>query len=285
MTPCIDFRHVTKHYPEFTLDITMRVMPNTITALVGTNGSGKTTAFRLALGLAGADSGEALLLGQPACGASPGVRRRVAAVFADTNLGTQSPIRDLLAQLAAFYPHFNLSRCHELLDRFAIPVQATMQSLSTGMRAKCATVMAVCKEADILVLDEPTAGLDVIARDDILDLLRAYMETPGRSILISSHIASDIETLCDDFYYIRHGRIVLHDTINRLRDNYGVLLVGDGQAAGMDEGYILARQHTPNGWRMLTDQRDFYRENMPGMEIERGNIDALVTVMEKGGLQ
>lgn len=285
MTTMINFDHATKHYPKFTLDMTMSVQPNTITALVGANGSGKTTAFRLALGLARCDSGSVTVLDAPACNVPVPVQQRIAAVFTDSDFGAQSKVDDLIAQLSAFYPRFDTTRCHTLLEQFAVPVRQPIQALSTGMRAKCEVILAICREPDLLVLDEPTAGLDVLARDEILDLLRAYMETLGRSILISSHIARDIETLCDDFYYIHNGHIQLHDTIERLHDEYGVLLLSHQQAEQVDDAYIIARQQMPGGWRMLTDQRAFYQENMPDIDIERGNIDSLITVMEKGNHQ
>ena len=102
-------------------------------------------------------------------------------------------------------------------------------------------------------MDEPTAGLDVIARDSILELLREYMETEGRSILISSHISSDLESLCDDIYMIDKGRIVLHENTDVLLDEYG-----------------------------LIDERAFYAENYPQLAIERGSVDNVITMMIKG---
>lgn len=281
-TPLLMLDHAVKHYGDFTLEVDLQVPPDTITALVGANGSGKTTAFRLALGLVRPDSGAAMLLGVPAFGAAPAVRRQVVATFADGTERVGVTPNDLIAQYRVFYPDFDSDGCKRLLERFALPAGKALRSYSTGMHATCRVIMAICRRPRLLVLDEPTSGLDVVAREKILDLLRAFMEEPGRSILVSSHDSRDIEGLCDDFHYLKDGCIRLHESIGRLRDDYGVLLLDETQMAGLDDTYVLARQRVPGGWRVLTDQRTFYRENMPGIQIERGGVDALVSVMEQG---
>lgn len=131
-------------------------------------------------------------------------------------------------------------------------------------------------------MDEPTAGLDVVAREQILNMLREYMETPGRSILISSHISSDLEGFCDDLYMIDNGKIVLHEETDRLLEEYGVLKVSKEQYQGLDHTYILKKLKDTFGYRCLTDQKQFYQENYPGIVIEKGNIDELITIMIQG---
>lgn len=131
-------------------------------------------------------------------------------------------------------------------------------------------------------MDEPTAGLDVVAREQILNMLREYMETPDRSILISSHISSDLEGFCDDLYMIDNGKIVLHEETDRLLEEYGVLKVSKEQYQGLDHTYILKKLKDTFGYRCLTDQKQFYQENYPGIVIEKGNIDELITIMIQG---
>jgi ABC-2 type transport system ATP-binding protein len=131
-------------------------------------------------------------------------------------------------------------------------------------------------------IDEPTAGLDVVAREQILNMLREYMEMPGRSILISSHISSDLEGFCDDLYMIDNGKIVLHEETDRLLEEYGVLKVSKEQYQELDHTYILKKHKDTFGYRCLTDQKQFYQENYPGIVIEKGNIDELITIMIQG---
>lgn len=131
-------------------------------------------------------------------------------------------------------------------------------------------------------IDEPTAGLDVIARDSILELLREYMETEGRSILISSHISSDLESLCDDIYMINEGRIVLHENTDVLLDEYGLIKADEKQYELLDKQYILKVKKEQYGYSCLTDERAFYAENYPQLAIERGSVDKVITMMIKG---
>ena len=128
-------------------------------------------------------------------------------------------------------------------------------------------------------MDEPTAGLDVIARDSILELLREYMETEGRSILISSHISSDLESLCDDIYMINKGRIVLHENTDVLLDEYGLIKADEKQYELLDKQHILKVKKEQYGYSCLTDERAFYAENYPQLAIERGSVDKVITMM------
>jgi len=150
------------------------------------------------------------------------------------------------------------------------------------MKAKLKVLIATSFQAKLLILDEPTAGLDVIARDSILELLREYMETEGRSILISSHISSDLENLCDDIYMIDKGRIVLHENTDLLMDEYGLIKVDEKQYAALDKQHILRVKKESFGYSCLTDEKGFYRENYPQAVVEKGSLDEIIMMMVKG---
>lgn len=279
----ITLDHATKRYADFTLDVTMRVPKDRITALVGVNGSGKTTTFRIILGLAKPDTGSGTLLGADVTRLPNAVKRRVGSALAEASFDAVFTGGDIIKQQAVFYPAFDATLCRGLLERFGLPTDKPMGDFSTGMAAKFRTIVAMAHRPEVLILDEPTAGLDVVARGELLDLLRAYMETPGHSIPISSHNAKDIESLCDDFYLIDHGRIRLHETIDRLRDDYATLILTDAQAASLDRSHILANVRMHGAVHALTDERRYYEENMPGVQIARGDIDGLIAVMTMAG--
>lgn len=131
-------------------------------------------------------------------------------------------------------------------------------------------------------IDEPTSGLDVMAREGILDALRAYMEQEDRAILISSHISGDLENLCDDLYLIDQGKIRLHEDTDVLLDQYGILKVTESEFAALDKQYILVYCKEDFGYRCLTDQKQYYMENMPQIVIEKGTIDEVMKTMLKG---
>lgn len=132
-------------------------------------------------------------------------------------------------------------------------------------------------------IDEPTAGLDVEARNHILDMLRTYMaEDEERSILITSHIASDLEHLCDDIYLIHDGMLILHEETDVILEQYGVLKVSEEQFDNLDQEYLLKKQKTSYGYACFTNHKDYYQENCPGITVENGNIDELILMMTGG---
>ena len=131
-------------------------------------------------------------------------------------------------------------------------------------------------------MDEPTVGLDVVARDEILDMLRDYMEeNPESAILISSHISSDLENLCDDIYMIHKGKIILHEETDVFLSDYAVLKVSEEQFEKLEKQYILKVKKESYGYSCLSNQKQFYMENYPDIVIENGNIDDLVIMMEE----
>ena len=150
------------------------------------------------------------------------------------------------------------------------------------MKAKLKVLVAMSYGAKLLILDEPTAGLDVVARDEILDMLRDYMENGENSILISSHISSDLEGLCDDIYMIDNGKIVLHEETGVLLDEFGVLKVTGEQYEALDKAYIMSKKKEAFGYSILTREKQFYMENYPEIAVEKAGIDQIITLIISG---
>ena len=151
------------------------------------------------------------------------------------------------------------------------------------MKAKLKVLVAVSHRAKLLIMDEPTAGLDVIARDELLEMLREFMEKDeSLSILISSHISSDLESLCDDLYMIHQGRIILHEDTDVLLSDYALLKVDDQQYSMLDKQFILRSKRETYGYSCLTNQKQYYMENYPKIVVEKGSIDELITMMVRG---
>ena len=113
-------------------------------------------------------------------------------------------------------------------------------------------------------------------------MMRDYMETPNRGILISSHIAGDLEGLCDDIYMLEKGEVILHEDTDVLLNEYGVLKVTDEQYTAMDKSYIVRQKKEDWGWQLLTDQKQYYQENARGLAIEKGGIDEVILMLTKG---
>ena len=138
------------------------------------------------------------------------------------------------------YSKFDKSLFIEQVQKFQLPMNKQIKEFSTGMKAKLKVLVAISHNAKLLILDEPTAGLDVIARDELLEMLREFLEKDEeRSILISSHISSDLESLCDDLYMIHDGKIILHEDTDVLLSDYALLKVDAEQYSKLDKQFIL----------------------------------------------
>lgn len=279
----IQLSHVKKNYPAFTLDIeTLNVQPGRITGLVGANGSGKTTTFKLLTQLARPDAGTLTLFDRDIHELSVADKQKIGVVFNDSGFQETLTPKDVEAILAAFFLRFEKSRFESLLRTLEVPMNKKIQEFSTGMKVRLKIAAAISHDPDLLILDEPTSGLDVIARRQIHELLQTYMENENHAILISSHIASDLEDLCDDFYVIHAGIPVLHETVQRLKDEYGILHLNEAQFQALDRTAAIAWEKKRDGADVLVSDRAFYEENMPGIVCDNGNIDDLLVIMEKG---
>jgi len=273
---------VKKHYKEFELDCSMEVQTGCVTGLIGKNGAGKSTTFKLILGLAYADSGTIYVFGKPAGALGTQQRENIGVVLADSGFSGYLTIRDLLPVLRSMYKKFRTEDFLEKCREFGLPVNQQIKEFSTGMKRKLQVLAAISHEARLLLLDEPTAGLDVVARDELLGLLREYMEQEGRSVLISSHISGDLEGFCDDVYMIDNGKIILHEETDVLLGEYALLKMTKEQYQNLDKKYILRRKKESFGISCLTNQKRFYAENYPQITLEKGNIDELIMMMVRG---
>ncbi|MCI8638087.1 MAG: ABC transporter ATP-binding protein [Coprococcus sp.] len=274
--------NVKKHYKKFDLDCSLEVKTGCVTGLVGKNGAGKSTTFKAALGLIGIEGGEIEIFGKPLAAVTAKDKEKIGVVLADSGFNGYLSIKDMLPVLASVYPDFSKTDFLAQCDRFQLPIDKKIKEFSTGMKRKLQVLAAVSHNADFLILDEPTAGLDIVARDVLLEMLREYMETDGRSILISSHISGDLEGLCDDFYMIDDGKIILHEETDVLLSDYAILKVTEDQYRALDKTYIRRYKKEGFGYRLLTDERQFYAENYPDAIIEKGNIDELIMMMVRG---
>ena len=274
--------NVEKRYKDFALDCSMEVREGCVTGLIGANGAGKSTTFIAILGLIHTDGGKIEILGRTPDQLRPEDRERIGVVLADSEFSGYLSIKDLIPVLENLYSQFNRDRFVEKCEEFNLPINKKIKEFSTGMKRKLQVLAALSYNAELLIMDEPTAGLDVLARDSLLQMLREYMEQEGRSILISSHISTDLEGFCDDIYMIDHGQIIMHEETDVLLSDYALLKVTDEQYRDLEKEYILRYKKEEFGYSCLTNQKQFYLENYPSIVIEKGSIDEVIMMMVRG---
>lgn len=276
----LELNNVKKKYQDFELNCSLTVRPGYITGLIGQNGAGKTTVFKAILDLIRIDEGS-IRIDSHDQKTLP--KENIGVVLADAGFSEFLKIKDVTAIMENMYDHFNKASFLAACQKFSLPLNKKISTFSTGMKAKLKVLIALSHQSKLLILDEPTAGLDILARDEILDLLRDYMlEDDSRSILISSHISSDLENLCDDLYMIEQGQIIMHEDTDVLFNDYALLKTDEKQFAALDKKYILKYKKENYGYLCLTSQRQFYLENYPEIVIEKNNIDDLFTLMVRG---
>ncbi|MCI9152679.1 ABC transporter ATP-binding protein [Lachnospiraceae bacterium] len=271
--------HVTKHYKGFDLDCSMEVRPGCVTGLIGKNGAGKSTTFKAILGLISPEGGSIQIFKKPSGSLSLQDKEQIGTVLSDSGFSGYLTVKELIPVLCAMYPNFQKDDFLRKCEEFSIPLKKKMLEFSTGMKQKLQVLTAISHNARLLILDEPTAGLDVIARDRLLDLLREYMEPGDRSILISSHISADLEGFCDDLYMIDEGKIIFHEDTDVLLSDYALLKMTEEQYGALDKSYILRYKKETFGYSCLTNQKQFYMENHPEVTVEKGTIDELILMM------
>lgn len=279
----LKIEHLKKNYGNFSLDCSLEVKEGCVTGLIGQNGAGKSTTFKAILGLISTDSGKIRILGKDLQSFTPEDKEQLGVVLSDSGFSGYLTIHDIIPILKNMYRKFDEKFFTEQVRRFQLPLDKQIKEFSTGMKAKLKVLVAVSHRAKLLIMDEPTAGLDVIARDELLEMLREFMEKDeSLSILISSHISSDLESLCDDLYMIHQGRIILHEDTDVLLSDYALLKVDDQQYSMLDKQFILRSKRETYGYSCLTNQKQYYMENYPKIVVEKGSIDELITMMVRG---
>ena len=282
----LKMEHVRKNYKNFSLDCSLEIRPGCITGLIGQNGAGKSTTFKSILGLITMDGGSIQIFGKDIQDFNVRDKQDFGVVLSDSGLSGYLTIDDVIPVLDALYDKFDKSFFEEQVEQFQLPRNKKIKEFSTGMKAKLKVLVAISHNARLLILDEPTAGLDVVARDEILEMLREFMEKDEeRSILISSHISSDLETLCDELYMIHDGKIILHEDTDLLLSDYAVLKVDAEQYRELDKSYILRFKEKSYGYECLTNQKQYYLENYPQIAIEKGTIDEVIAMMIRGKVE
>ena len=279
----LKIEHLRKNYDTFSLDCSLEIMQGCVTGLIGQNGAGKSTTFKAILGLISSDGGTISILGKDIQMFKPKDKEDLGVVLSDSGFSGYLTINDIIPVLDNLYENFDKSFFMEQTQRSGLPRNKKIKDFSTGMKAKLKVLVAISHNAKLLILDEPTAGLDVIARDELLEMLREFMEEDEkRSILISSHISSDLETLCDDLYMIHEGKIIMHEDTDVLLSDYALIKVNQEEYTKMDKQYLLRSKKESYGYSCLTNQKQYYIDNYPQIVIEKGTIDEVITMRIRG---
>lgn len=219
----IEIKNLTKHYGGFTLDnVSFSVPRGSVVGLIGENGAGKSTIIKSLLGVINTDGGEILFDGVPLGRLGKNERQLTGVVLDDVSLPSAVNLRELNTVMKNMFSRWDEQTFFALTERFRLPRDKKTGEFSKGMKMKTAIAAALSHGAETLILDEPTSGLDPVARDEILDILYDFMQNSGHAVLISSHITSDLEKLCDYVVFIHGGKVAVSGEKDALLEEYAV---------------------------------------------------------------
>ncbi len=291
MEDMIRVQGLAKRYDDFALeDVTFSVPAGTVVGLVGSNGAGKTTILKTILGLATPDAGSVRLLGCDPNAHEPGngvdkVKARVGVVLDTCAFPMVSRVADVGTLGRAAYSLWDESRFEALCDEFDLGQKKAVKDLSRGMGMKLTLAFALSHDPELLILDEATAGLDPMARDEVLDILRRFMEDESHAILFSSHITSDLEKIADEVICIEAGRMIFDMPKDAICDEAGIAhcraadverLAGSEFADGF---YALHRAMSTD---LLVPHRFDFARAFPDIPVDRISIEDYMALMLKG---
>ena len=282
MNNAIEIKNLCKDYKDFSLkSISFSFPIGYIMGFVGQNGAGKTTTIRLILDMINRESGEIKIFGLDNISDAQTIKQDVAVVFDDTYFVDSWKVREVEKALKGFYSNWSSKLYKQYVSSFNLPMDKRVKELSRGMKMKLMLVVAMSHEAKLLILDEPTSGLDPVARDELLEILKAYIEDGQKSILFSTHITSDLEKIADYITLIDHGTIFYTGTKNDLLESFCIVRGGLHDLTDSLKNKIIGLTTNIAGFAGLLPTSEL-KHLAPEIVTETPSIDEILVSISKG---
>ena len=272
----IELKGLKKSFPDFTLGpVDLAVPEGTILGLIGENGAGKSTTIKLMLGLLRTDGGSITILGQDAKKLD---KNEIGVVLDEPGFPSLLNAKEIRSFLKDIYRNWDDSLWQDYMRRFELPQEKKFSEFSKGMKMKLAIAAAMSHHARLLILDEPTSGLDPVVRDEVVGILSEFTREPDHSVLLSSHIVSDLEKLCDYIAFLHKGQLLLNEEKDALYEEYGLLRCDLETLRTLDPNAIIGKKETPYGAEVI-----LRREAAGNLTLSPIGIEELFVFMVKGG--
>ena len=283
MTNSIEISGLCKSYGDFALDhIDLTLPGGSIMGLIGENGAGKTTTIKCILNLTRRDAGTITLMGYDNIAQERQAKAEVGVVLDECYFHDTLCPADIHTILSRVYQNWDKALFASCLKKFQLPEGKYVKEFSRGMKMKLSLAAALAHHPKLLILDEATAGLDPVVRDEILDEFLNFIQDEDHAILISSHITSDLEKVADYITYLHQGRVVLSEAKDVIQDNYGRLACTAQQLSTIQPEDLVRVRKGSYGCEALVSDRAVFRKKYPQLMVEPISLEDIMLFIGKG---
>lgn len=282
MDNILEVRNLTKQYADFTLDhVSFSIPKGTIMGLIGENGAGKSTTINAILDLIHKDDGTVTFWGQELSSAKQ-LKEDIGVVFDGINFYETLTAAKVGKISQTAYKQWDDRPYREYLNRFQLPADKEIKTFSKGMKMKLCIAVALSHRPKLLILDEATSGLDPVMRDDILDVFLEFVQDEEHSIMISSHITTDLEKVADTITFIHQGKVLFCKAKDELLYHYGIIRCGAAIFDEIDKSEILAYRKEDYQWNVLVADKEKARRRYKNAVVDDAAIDDILLLYVKG---
>ncbi len=283
MENILEIKNLCKKYKDFELkNINIELPKGMIMGLIGENGAGKTTTIRAILNLLNDTSGEIKIFGLDNEEYEKQIKEDIGVVLDDSFFSENMNPKDINKIMRNIYKNWDESVYIKYLDNFKLPSNQNIKEYSSGMKMKLKLAVALSHKAKLLILDEPTSGLDPIARNEILDVFQEFIQDENNSILVSSHITSDLEHIADYITFISDGNIIFCKSKDELLDNYGIVKCSEEQFKEIDQKDYINYKKSKYEYELLIEDRMEFKRKYNIQIIDKPSIENIMLIYIKG---
>lgn len=279
----IVIKNLKRNYKDFTLgNISFHVPKGSIMGFVGENGAGKTTTIKAIMNLIQYNEGEITVLGVNSRELPKELKEQIGVVFDGSNLHDNMNSRNINLVMSNIYSNWDKKIYEEYMKKFQLPDKKIIKEYSRGMKMKLSIAIALSHHSKLLILDEATSGLDPMVRDEILDIFLDFIQNEEHTILLSSHIISDIEKIADYVTFIHKGKIVFNESKDNLIYQYGVIHCRKEEVTGIDRSFVVGIRENSFGSDVMIRNKDVFQRQNRGYTVERTSIEEIMLFVSRG---
>ena len=284
MENVLEIKNLSKKYKEFELkNINLKLPKGMIMGLIGENGAGKTTTIKAILNIIKKDTGEVKIFGKSLEQNEKEIKQDIGVILDDSFLSEYLSPKDINKIMKNFYIAWDEELYFKYLNNFNISINKLLKEFSSGMKMKLKIATAISHKPKLLILDEPTTGLDPVARNDILDLFQEFIEDGEHSILVSSHITSDLEHIADYITFISNGEIIFTRTKDELLEKYGIAKCNEEEFKKINKSDYIKYKKNKYEYDVLIENKNEFQRKYDVSIIDKPTIEDIMLIYIKGG--